>query len=110
MSGYFYLAVAIIAEVIATSALKASDEFTKLWPSIMVLLGYSIAFYMMTLTLRTIPLGLTYAIWSGLGIVLVTLVGVVLYKQSIDLAAVIGMILIISGVVVINLFSKTAGH
>ena len=107
---YVYLAIAIIAEVIATSSLKASAEFSRLWPSLLVVLGYATAFYCMTLALRAIPLGITYAIWSGLGIVLITLVGVVVYDEKLDLPAAIGMWLIITGVVVINLFSKTAGH
>ncbi len=107
---YVYLAIAIIAEVIATSSLKASAEFSRLWPSLLVVLGYATAFYCMTLALRAIPLGITYAIWSGLGIVLITLVGVVVYDEKLDLPAAIGMGLIITGVVVINLFSKTAGH
>jgi len=107
---FFYLVVAIISEVVATSALKASDEFTKLYPSLIVVAGYSAAFYFMTLTLRTIPLGITYAVWSGVGIVLIALVGVFFYKQVPDVAAILGMGLIISGVVVIFVFSKTAGH
>ncbi len=107
---YVYLAIAIIAEVIATSSLKASAEFSRLWPSLLVVLGYATAFYCMTLALRAIPLGITYAIWSGLGIVRITLVGVVVYDEKLDLPAAIGMGLIITGVVVINLFSKTAGH
>ncbi|MCK5665175.1 MAG: QacE family quaternary ammonium compound efflux SMR transporter, partial [Thiotrichaceae bacterium] len=107
---YLYLAIAIVAEVAATSALKASAEFTKLFPSLIVIVGYGIAFYFMTLVLRTIPIGITYAIWSGLGIVLVTIVGVLLYKQIPDIPAIIGMGLIISGVVVIFVFSKTVNH
>jgi len=107
---YIYLAIAIIAEVIATSALKASAEFTQLVPSILVVAGYSAAFYFMMLTLRTIPVGITYAIWSGLGIVLVAAVAAVWYKQIPDLAAMLGMGLIIAGVVVIQLFSKTVQH
>lgn len=107
---YFYLAIAIIAEVAATSALKASEEFTRLYPSIIVIVGYGVAFYFMTLVLRTIPVGITYAIWSGLGIVLVTIVGMLVYKQIPDMAAIIGMGLIVSGVVVIYLFSKTLSH
>ncbi len=83
-----YLAVAIIAEVVATSALKASAEFSRLMPSLMVVVGYGVAFYFMTLTLRTIPLGITYAIWSGLGMVLVTIAGALLYKQLPDMPAV----------------------
>ena len=107
---YLYLAIAIIAEVIATSALKASAEFTKLLPSLIVVVGYGIAFYFMTLVLRTIPIGITYAIWSGVGIILVAIIGAMLYKQIPDISAVIGMGLIISGVVVIHVFSKTISH
>jgi small multidrug resistance pump len=107
---YLYLAIAIIAEVIATSSLKASAEFTKLWPSVAVILGYGTAFYFMTLALRQIPLGITYAIWSGLGIVLVTVVGAVVYNEKPDIPALIGMCLIIAGVLVINLFSKMNAH
>ncbi|HFQ89947.1 MAG TPA: multidrug efflux SMR transporter [Desulfobulbus sp.] len=107
---YLYLAVAIIAEVVATSALKASAEFSRLMPSLMVVVGYGVAFYFMTLTLRTIPLGITYAIWSGLGMVLVTIAGALLYKQIPDMPAIIGMCLIVSGVVVINIFSTAVHH
>ena len=107
---YFYLAIAIIAEVAATSALKASAEFTRLVPSLIVIVGYGIAFYCMTLVLRSIPVGITYAVWAGLGIVLVTIVGAVLYKEIPDLPAVIGIGLIIAGVVVINVYSNTIGH
>ena len=104
--GYWYLEIAIIAEVIATSALKASGEFTKLVPSIIVVTGYGVAFYFLSLVLRTIPVGVAYAIWNGMGIVLITIVGSVFFKQIPDVPALIGMILIISGVVVINVFSK----
>ncbi len=104
---YVYLAIAIIAEVTATSALKASEEFTKLIPGIIVVIGYGLAFYFLTLVLRTIPIGVTYAVWSGLGIVLVTIAGAILYKQIPDTPAIIGMGLIVLGVVVIHLFSKT---
>jgi small multidrug resistance pump len=107
---YSFLAIAIIAEVIATSALKASEEFTKVVPSLIVIIGYGVAFYFLTHVLKTIPLGVTYAVWSGLGIVLVTIVGAILYKQTPDLPAVLGMGLIVAGVVVINVFSKTVGH
>jgi len=107
---YFYLAVAIIAEVAATSALKASEEFTNLVPSMIVVVGYGVAFYFMTLVLRVIPVGITYAIWSGLGIVLVTVVSIFLYRQMPDIPALIGMGLIVAGVVIINVFSKTVGH
>ena len=107
---YLFLTIAIIAEVAATSALKASEEFTRLTPSIIVIVGYGVAFYFMTLVLRVIPIGITYAIWSGVGIILVAVVGFFLYKQTPDIPAIIGMGLIISGVVVIHLFSKTISH
>ncbi|WP_273151519.1 DMT family transporter [Methylophaga thiooxydans] len=107
---YLYLTIAIIAEVAATSALKASEEFTRLIPSVIVVVGYCVAFYFLTLVLRVIPIGITYAIWSGVGIVLVALVGFLLYKQTPDIPAIIGMGLIILGVVVINVFSKTISH
>ncbi|MCZ6577571.1 MAG: multidrug efflux SMR transporter [Gammaproteobacteria bacterium] len=107
---YLYLAVAIIAEVVATSALKASEEFTKLVPSALVIIGYGVAFYCLTLVLRNIPVGIAYAIWAGLGIVLIAIVGAVLFRQIPDIPAVLGMTLILSGVVVINVFSKTVSH
>jgi len=107
---YGYLAIAILAEVIATSALKASNEFSNPIPSIIVVIGYLISFYFMMLVLRTIPVGITYAIWSGIGIVLIAIVGMFLYQQIPDLPAIIGMSLIILGVAVIHLFSKTVGH
>jgi len=107
---YLYLAIAIVSEVIATSALKASAEFTKLFPSLIVVIGYGISFYFMALVLRTIPVGITYAVWSGVGIVLVAIVGALLYNQIPDIPAIIGMGFIILGVVVINVFSKTISH
>ncbi len=107
---YIYLAIAIIAEVAATSALKASAEFTRLVPSLIVIVGYGVAFYFMTLVLRTIPLGITYAVWAGLGIVLVTIVGAILYREIPDMPAVIGIGLIVAGVVIINVYSKTISH
>lgn len=110
MNAYLALGLAIVAEVIGTSALKASDGFTRLWPTLVVALGYATAFYFLSLVLRTIPVGIAYAIWSGLGIVLITLVAFVVYRQTIDLPGLIGMGLIVAGVLVINLFSKSAGH
>ena len=107
---YVYLALAIVAEVAATSALKASAEFSKLVPSLIVIVGYGVAFYLLTLVLRTVPVGIAYAVWAGLGIVLVAITGVILYKQLPDVAAVIGMGLIVAGVVIINVFSKTSVH
>jgi len=108
--GYLYLTLAIVAEVIATNALKASEEFTQLGPSIIVVLGYGAAFYFLSLVLKTIPIGITYAIWSGIGIVLVVIVAAFIFKQIPDIPAIIGMVLIVSGVVVINVFSKTTVH
>ncbi len=105
-TAYLYLALAIITEVIATNALKASAEFTKIIPSMVVVAGYGVSFYCMTLILRTLPVGIMYALWSGLGIVLVTITGMIVYKEIPDTPAVVGMGLIIAGVVVINVFSK----
>lgn len=108
--GYIYLAIAIIAEVIATGSLKLSEGFSKFTPSIVVIVGYGIAFYFLSLVLKTIPVGVAYAIWSGLGVVLISIVGVFFFKQKLDLAAVIGVSLIVLGVIVINVFSKSSGH
>lgn len=110
MIAYAYLGVAIIAEVIATTALRAADGFTQLWPSLISIVGYVVAFYFLSLTLRSMPVGIAYAIWSGVGIVLISLAGWLIYKQLLDLPALIGMGLIMAGVIVINLFSKTAVH
>ncbi|MEM6260806.1 MAG: multidrug efflux SMR transporter [Planctomycetota bacterium] len=107
---YLYLAIAIVMEVVATSALKASDGFTRLWPSLIVVAGYCVAFYCLSLCLRTMDVGFAYAIWCGVGIVLVTMVAAVLYKQVPDAWAVVGMTLIIAGVLVLNLLSKSASH
>lgn len=107
---YLPLAIAIVAEVIATSALKASDGFSRLVPSIIVVLGYVIAFYCLSLTLKTIPVGVAYAIWSGAGVALVTLIAWLLFGQKLDAAALIGIGLIVSGVVVLQMFSKVAAH
>jgi small multidrug resistance pump len=102
---WLYLAIAIVSEVVATSALKASAGFTRLYPSLLVVGGYALAFYFLSLTLRTIPVGVAYAIWSGVGVVLVCLLGWFLYGQKLDLAAVAGIGLIVAGVVVLNAFS-----
>ena len=107
---YLYLAIAIVAEVVATNALNASEGFSRLWPSALVVLGYGFAFYMLALALKDIPVGVAYAVWAGLGIVLVALTAAVVFKQVPDLPAVIGMLMIVAGVVVINVFSKTATH
>ncbi|WP_375599298.1 DMT family transporter [Devosia sp. Naph2] len=110
MPSYAYLAIAIIAEVIATTALKASEGFSNLLPSILVVVGYGVAFYCLSMTLRTIPVGIAYAIWSGAGIVLVSLIGFALYGQKLDVWAVIGIGLIMSGVLILNLLSKSVAH
>ena len=110
MNGYTSLALAIVAEVVATSALQASAGLTRPGPSVLVVLGYGVAFYCLSLTLRTVPVGVAYALWSGLGIVLITAVGWVLYQQRVDAAALLGMALIMAGVAVIQLFSKTTAH
>jgi small multidrug resistance pump len=108
--GYVYLLIAIVAEVIATSLLKSTAEFTRFWPSVVVVAGYCASFYFLTLAMRTIPVGVSYAIWSGLGIVLITGAAVAIYRQVPDLPALIGMGLIVAGVVVIQLFSKMEVH
>lgn len=108
--GYLYLAIAIAAEVVATSALKASDGFSKTGPSIVVAVGYGIAFYFLSLVLKTVPVGVAYAIWSGVGIVLIALIGWLFMKQSLDPGALAGIALIVAGVLVIQLFSKSATH
>lgn len=107
---FIYLFVAILAEVIATSALKASEQFSKLIPSLIVIAGYVIAFYFLSLTLKTMQVGIAYALWSGVGIVLVSAAGYFLYQQKLDLPAILGIGLIIIGVIVINVFSKSAAH
>jgi small multidrug resistance pump len=108
--GHVYLSLAILCEVIATTALQASDGFTKPGPSLVTVAGYAIAFYCLSLTLRTIPMGIAYAIWSGVGIVLITAIGWVLYRQQLDMAALLGIALIVGGVLVINLFSSSVRH
>ncbi len=105
---YLYLALAIVCEVIGTSALKAAAGFTRLWPSVVVVLGYGLAFYFLSLTLRTIPVGVAYAIWSGAGVALITLIGWLVFKQRLDAPALVGIGLIIAGVVVIQVFSQAA--
>jgi small multidrug resistance pump len=107
---YLYLALAIIAEVAATSALKASEGFTRTLPSVVVIVGYAIAFYLLSLTLRSIAVGVVYAIWSGVGMALISLVGVFYYKQMLDATALVGIGLIVVGVVVLNFSSSTVVH
>lgn len=110
MNAWLLLGTAIVAEVVGTSALKASEGFTRLVPSVVVVLGYAVAFYCLSLVLKTVPVGIAYAVWSGLGMVLITLVAFVVYGQSIDLPGLIGMGLIVASVVVLNVFSKAAVH
>lgn len=110
MKEWLFLGIAILAEVAATSALKASDGFSRLIPSAVVVSGYACAFYFLALTLRAIPVGIAYAVWSGLGIVLVSLIGVFLFGQKLDAPALTGMGLILAGVLVMNLFSRSVPH
>jgi len=107
---YLYLGFAIVAEVIGTTALKASDSFTRTLPSLITVGCYALSFYLLTFSLRVLPTGIAYAIWSGVGIVLISIVSWLYFKQSLDLAAIAGLALIIAGVLVINLFSKSVGH
>ncbi|MFN3856178.1 MAG: SMR family transporter [Caulobacter sp.] len=108
MNGYGWLAIAILGEIVATSALKASDGFSRLGPSLVTIAGYGLAFWALSICIRTVPLGLAYAIWSGVGIVLITAIAWVAFRQTLDLPALLGMGLIVAGVLVINLFSKSA--
>jgi small multidrug resistance pump len=107
---YVYLLIAIIAEVMATSSLKASQSFTRLLPSLVVIVGYGAAFYFLSLSLKGIGVGVAYALWSGIGIVLLSVVGVVVFGEKIDLPAVIGFALIVAGVVILNLYSNVVAH
>ncbi|MCO4784547.1 DMT family transporter [Marinomonas atlantica] len=110
MQTWIILFVAILSEVIATSALKASEGFTKLGPSVLVVVGYVLAFYFLSLTLKVMSVGIAYAIWAGLGIVLTAIIGWLIFGQKLDAAALVGMGLILLGVIVINLFSNASGH
>ena len=108
MNKWIYLTLAIFSEVMATASLKSTEGFTKLWPSVLVLVGYSAAFYFLSLTLDTIPIGVAYAIWSGVGVAAITLVSFFLFDQKIDIAGFIGIGLIVAGVIVLRLFSESA--
>lgn len=110
MQPWVFLSIAIISEVIATSCLKASEGFTRFWPSVVVVIGYLLAFYLLSLTLKTIPVGIAYAVWSGIGIVLIAMVGWLFLGQKLDMPAIIGLVFIITGVMVINVFSRTIAH
>ena len=107
---YILLSLAIIAEVIATSALAKTNGFTQLWPSVLAIAGYGIAFYLLALVTRTVPVGIVYAIWSGAGIVLVAATSWLLFGQKLDLPATIGIVMIVAGVLIINLLSKSVSH
>ena len=110
MVQYIYLAIAIAAEVVGTSFLRASEGFTKLVPSLMVVAGYGLAFFFLSLTVEKIPVGVVYAVWSGAGVTLIAAIGWLFLGQKLDAAAIVGMGLIVAGVVVLNLFSKAAAH
>ena len=107
---WFFLAFAILSEVVATSALKASNGFTRPIPSGIVALGYGAAFYFLSLTLRTIPVGIAYAVWSGIGVVLISVIGWLIYGQKLDIPAIAGIALIAAGVIVLNAFSNSVSH
>jgi small multidrug resistance pump len=107
---WIFLSIAILSEVVATSALKASEGFSRLWPSAVVVLGYASAFYFLSLTLKTIPVGVAYAVWSGAGIVLIALIAWLVNGQALDFPAIVGMSLIVAGVAVLQLFSKNVVH
>jgi small multidrug resistance pump len=107
---FLLLALAILAETAGMTALQASQQFTRLWPSVLVVVAYGISFYLLALTLRTMPVGVVYAIWSGLGIVFIAAIGYVVFGQKLDLPAVIGTGMILAGIVVIQLFSKVTPH
>lgn len=110
MREWIFIAIAIVSEVVATSALKASEGFARLWPSVVVVFGYGIAFYCLSLALRTIPVGVAYAVWSGAGVALIALIGWFLYGQTLDFAAMVGIGLIVAGVIVLNVFSRSAAQ
>ena len=110
MQQWIYLGIAIVSEVIGTSALNASAGFSRPWPSLIVVVGYAVAFYCLSLALTSIPVGIAYAIWSGVGVALIALVGWAIFGQALDAPAIIGIALIVAGVVVLNVFSRTGVH
>ncbi|WP_299547298.1 SMR family transporter [uncultured Tateyamaria sp.] len=107
---YIYLVLAVAAETIGTTALQASNQFTRVGPTLLVVLAYGVAFFFLGIALKYIPVGIAYALWSGLGILLIALIGFAVFGQRLDLPAIVGLGLIIAGIVVIQLFSKTATH
>lgn len=104
---YIYLLAAIVAETVGTTALQASQQFTRFWPSVLAVVTYAVSFYLLSMTLRVMPVGIVYAIWSGLGIVLIAAIGFVVFHQRLDLPAVLGLTMIIGGILIIHLFSST---
>ena len=110
MHHWIYLSIAIVSEVAATSALKASNGSSRLWPSLIVIVGYGLAFYFLSLTLKTVPVGIIYAIWSGAGVALITIIAWLFMGQPLDAPAIVGLMLIVAGVVVLNVFSKAVPH
>lgn len=107
---YLFLMAAIVAEVVATTALARSESFTRLWPSVIAVVGYAVAFWLLSYPLRVMPTGVVYAIWSGMGIVLISAVAWIWYRQTLDLAAILGLAFILVGVLIVNLFSKSIPH
>ncbi|OWU73197.1 multidrug efflux SMR transporter [Phaeobacter sp. 22II1-1F12B] len=107
---YVYLIFAVLAETVGTSALQASQQFTRFWPSLIVVVSYAISFFLLSMTLKVMPVGVVYAIWSGLGIMFIAIIGWVLFRQSLDLPAVIGLCMIIGGICIIQLFSSSTTH
>lgn len=110
MKTYLYLLISVLFETFGSSCLQASQQFTRLWPSVGVAIGFAGAFWFFTLVLKELPLGITYALWSGIGIILITLSGRFIFGQKLDLPALLGLGLIITGILVIHLFSRTASH
>lgn len=110
MHVYFALLLAVVAETIGTTALQASQQFSRLWPSVIVVVAYALSFYLLSITLKTMPVGVVYALWSGLGIVLIAVIGFVVFGQRLDLPAVLGLALIIAGIFVIQIWSDVTPH
>jgi len=107
---YLYLILAIMAETVGTTALQASQQFTRLWPSVLVVCAYGLSFFLLSLTLKYMPVGIVYALWSGLGIVFISAIGFAVFGQRLDLPAILGMAMILAGILVIHLFSNSATH
>jgi small multidrug resistance pump len=110
LQAYLYLVIAIVSEVIGTAALKETEGFTRLPPSVVTLISYGLSIYFLSLTLKALPIGIAYAIWSGVGIIFIALIGLFWFRQPLDLPAIIGLALIVAGVVVVNGFSRSIGH